>query len=189
MNYYQSTKRKVFISFHQKDRVEVDAFIDLWSTRQAVFIPKVLGVSNNDDFIDSTKPEYVMGRIRERYLQDSSVTIVLIGACTHSRRYVDWEIKASLRQGAAEPNGLIGVLLASCGTRAHLPPRFGDNWKQGERNCYARYRSLPRTAEELRGWIEDAYDARASRADLITNDHDMMKYNAVCKACNVTHGG
>jgi len=192
MNYYglpqyQPTKRKAFISFHKNDRAEVDAFINQWATRQDVFIPKALGVSNNDDFIDSTNPEYVMGRIREVYLQDSSVTIVLIGTCTHSRRYVDWEIKASLRQGETEPNGLIGLLLPSCGKSANLPPRFRDNWKQGEADCYARYRFCPQTADELRGWIEDAYGARTSRADLITNEQEMMKYNAVCKVCNVTH--
>jgi hypothetical protein len=52
MNYfgppsYQSVKRKVFISFHQKDRVEVNAFINRWAIQQGVFIAKALGVSPN----------------------------------------------------------------------------------------------------------------------------------------------
>ena|SRR6266545_2869289 len=124
MNYYglpqyAPVKRKAFISFHQEDRPEVDAFIEQWATRQGVFIPKALGVSNNDDFINSTNPEYVMSQIRTKYLGDSTVTIVLIGSCTHGRRYVDWEIKASLRQGATDPSGLIGLLLPSCGKSAH----------------------------------------------------------------------
>lgn len=192
MNYsglpqYQPTKRKVFISFHQNDRPEVDAFVNHWANHQGVFIPKVLGVSSNDDFIGSTNPQYVMSQIRARYLGDSTVTIVLIGLCTHSRRYVDWEIKASLRQGDAEPNGLIGLLLPSSGKSANLPPRFHDNWKQEESNCYARYRYCPQTADELRNLIEDAYGARTSRAHLIRNEKEMMKYNAVCRVCNVTH--
>ncbi|MCO5069192.1 MAG: TIR domain-containing protein [Kiritimatiellae bacterium] len=188
MNYYQTPKRKVFISFSQRDRTEVDAFIDKWATRQGVFTPKVLGVSSNDDFINSTNPEYVMSQIRAKYLQDSTVTIVLIGKCTHSRRYVDWEIKASLRQGEDDlPNGLLGILLPSAGDRAHLPPRFADNWKSGEAECYARYRAAPATADTLRAWIEDSYEARSARADLITNTQDMMKNNAQCKVCGVTH--
>src|SRR6266566_8841113 len=146
---YAPVKRQVFISFHQNDRSEVDSFADHWATRQGVFIPKVLGVSSNDDFINSTKPDYVMSEIRARYLGDSTVTIILIGSCTHSRRYVDWEIEASLRQGETEPNGLIGLLLPSCGKSGHLPPRFRDNWKQGDRDCYARYRYCPQTADEL----------------------------------------
>src|SRR6266480_45841 len=150
MNYYgqaqyQPIKRKVFISFHQKDRREVDAFIEDWANRHGVFIPKALGVSDNDDFINSTNPEYVMSQIRAKYLGDSTVTVVLIGLCTHSRRYVDWEIKASLRRGEAEPNGLIGLLLPSCGKSAHLAPRFQDNWKQGEQDCYACYWYCPQT--------------------------------------------
>ena len=187
MSYYEAPKRKVFISFHQQNRTEVDAFVAQWATRQGVFIPKALGVSDNDDFISSTNPEYVMSQIRAKYLQDSSVTIVLIGKCTHSRRYVDWEIKSSLRQGeSAAPNGLIGILLPSQGGAAHLPPRFADNWAK-EETKYARYRSAPTTAEQLREWIEDAFEARTARASLIKNEQERMGYNAQCKVCGITH--
>lgn len=179
--------RKVFISFHQKDRDEVDNFVERWSNREDAFIPKVLGVSDNDDFIDSTNPEYVMSKIREKYLGDSTVTIVLIGTCTHSRRYVDWEIKTSLRKGDYTPNGLIGILLPSCGSSAHLPQRIKDNWERGEINCYARYRAYPTTAQQLAGWIGDAYEARITRDHLIQNRADMMKYNSKCLVCRVTH--
>src|SRR5207244_2128436 len=97
--------------------------------------------------------------------------IVLVGSCTHSRRYVDWEIKASLRQGQDDPNGLIGILLPSCANRKFyppLPPRFDQNFSK-EQQSYARYCYCPASADELRGWIEDAYDRRTSRANLITN--------------------
>jgi|SRR5579862_2261221 len=184
-------KRKVFVSFYQGDRTEVDAFIYRWTQGETVFIPKALGISANDDFINSTNPEYVMGRIREKYLGDSTVTIVLVGKCTHSRRYVDWELKASLRRsaspGATLPNGLIGIILPSSGTSAFLPPRFEANWTQSHINCYARYWVAPSSAEQLRGWIEDAFAARTARAGLIQNAADMMKYSAKCRACNITH--
>ncbi|MBN1655077.1 MAG: TIR domain-containing protein [Deltaproteobacteria bacterium] len=45
------------------------------------------------------KPDYVMRRIRDEHLRDSTVTIVMIGNCTWSRKYVDWELQASLRSG------------------------------------------------------------------------------------------
>lgn len=38
-----SINRKVFISFHQKDRNEVDDFIEKWAKREDAFIPKALG--------------------------------------------------------------------------------------------------------------------------------------------------
>ncbi len=186
--YYQvNIKRKVFISFHQKDKKEVDEFINEFSFFGNVFIPKAIGISDNDDLINSLNPEYVMGQIRKKYLGDSTVTIVLIGSCTHSRRYVDWEIKTSLRRGEFHPNGLIGILLKSQGDRAHLPTRFQENWNSDLKDCYARYYSYPNSSAVLRDWIEDAYNARSSRADFIKNSSDMMKYNALCKVHKVTH--
>lgn len=94
------TKRKVFISYHRGDRAEVDAFIHKWADIEGVFIPKALGVYDNEDFINSDNPEYIMNQIRSRYLGDSTVTIVLVGTCSHSRRFVDWELKTSLRRGS-----------------------------------------------------------------------------------------
>ena len=61
-------------------------FITKWSH---VFIPKQLGVFHEEGFINSSDVNYVMGQIRRKYLDDSTVTIILLGTCTHSRRYVD----------------------------------------------------------------------------------------------------
>ncbi len=128
-----------------------------------------------------------MTQVREKYLKKSTVTIVLIGKCTHSRRYVDWELKTSLRQGNYTPNGVLGILLPACGTSAHMPPRLKDNWSKGDVNCYARYWAAPSSAIQLRGWIEDAFEARTKRAHLITNKADMMKNSSKCNVCGGTH--
>jgi hypothetical protein len=37
----------------------------------------------------------------------------------------------------------------------------------GDMGCYARYYAAPASAEELRSYIEDSYQDRVSRADLI----------------------
>lgn len=187
MPFYQDVRREVFVSFYQGNKTEVDNFINKWAAQETVFIPRALGISNNDDLINSDDPEYVMSQIRKKYLGNSTVTIVLLGRCTHSRRYVDWEIKTSLRQGDYTPNGLLGILLPSAGQAAHLPPRFQDNWDQNHSNCYARYYPYPTTAVQLREWIEDAFSARTKRASLINNSSDMMKYNSKCLVCGVTH--
>lgn len=180
-------RRKVFISHFKGDRDEVDAFIECFANRDRVFIPKVLGANDNDDFIDSNDTDYVMRRIRETYLQDSTVTIVLLGSCTHSRRYVDWEIKSSLRQGQYTPNGLIGIVLPIQNNVSHLPPRLQENWNSDHNNCYARYWPYPSSGNQLANWIEDAHQARTSRANLIVNSQEMMKYNSRCEICGVTH--
>jgi len=181
-------KRNVFISYHHGDDIEVRTFVKRWTETEKVFIPKGLGLRFTDDIINSDNPEYVMAQIRKKYLQNASVTIVLLGTCTHSRRYVDWEIKASLRQEiGGRPNGLMGIILPSLGRAAHLPLRLEENWNNGHTSCYARLWVAPRSASELRGWIEDAYSARTSRTRFIKNSGDMMKYNATCKTCGIVH--
>ena len=79
---YNGTRRKVFISHYKGDKTEVDDFIDCFGNQARVFTPFVLGANDNDDFIESTNTDYVMGQIRKKYLQDTTVTIVLIGSCT-----------------------------------------------------------------------------------------------------------
>lgn len=183
-NPQQIVRRKCFISYYAGDTREVEKFMSDFGD---VFIPKAIGISDGDDFIDSDDSDYVMSRIRREYLGDSTVTICLIGSCTHSRRYVDWEIKASLRQGSYTPNGLIGILLPSQGTSAHLPKRFKENWNKNEDLGYALYRSYPATKESLKNWIEEAHSRRSNHANLIQNSQDMFRYNRSCSIHAVTH--
>src|SRR5258706_4714153 len=120
------TRRKIFIGFHEDDILEVQKFIDDFGPDgHDVFIPKALAVDGEMDLINSNDSEYVMSKIRSDYLLDSTVTIILLGSCTHSRRYIDWELKSSLRQGDLYiPNGVMGIILPSLGTTAHFPPRL-----------------------------------------------------------------
>lgn len=181
---FPPTKRKCFVSYYAGDRNSVEQFLTDFGD---VFIPKVIGVSDGDDFIDSNDSDYVMSQIRQKYLGDSTVTLCMIGSCTHSRRYVDWELKTTLRQGSYTPNGLVGILLPYMGNTGHLPPRFKDNWQQNENNGYAIYHSYPPSKEQLRGWIEEAFRRRTEKAHLVTNSQEMMKYNRACKVHNATH--
>jgi hypothetical protein len=181
-------RRKVFVAYSHLDQVEANRFVQTFGGTGGVFIPKALGVSDRDDFINSTNTQYVMQKIRERYIQDSTVTVALIGTCTHSRRYIDWEIKASLQQGPDNlPNGLIAIQLLSSSSGADLPPRLLGNWRQDHLNCYARYWRYPQSEAQLREWIEDGFEARRTRSIWIQNPQDIMKKNAVCSVHKFTH--
>ncbi len=178
------TRRKCFISYYAGDSLAVEKFI---TDFKDVFIAKAIGVSSGDDFIDSANSDYVMSKIREKYLGDSTVTICLIGDCTHSRRFIDWELKASLRQGSYTPNGLLGILLPYKGDSGILPPRLSENWATGEKDCYAMYRSYPASKEILKSWIEKAHLNRTERAKFIKNSQEMLKYNRKCGVHDETH--
>jgi hypothetical protein len=180
-----STRRKCFISYYREDRLAVEKFLRDFGD---VFIPKEIGVRDSDDFINSNDTNYVMSRIRATHLGDSTVTLCMIGNCTHSRRYIDWELKSSLRQGALyTPNGLIGILLPHMRNTGHLPPRLKENWQSDESKCFALYRSYPTTKSELRSWIEEAFRRRTTMNSLIRNSQSMMSYSRRCIVHGITH--
>lgn len=182
-----SPKRKVFISYYHGDQEAVNQFIRDFSD---VFIAKTVGVKDGDFDVDSNDPQYIMRKIRETKLSDSTVTIVLIGSCTHSRRYVDWEVKASLQQGSTLPNGLIAINLPYMKSQWALPNRVSENVSRdsNRKNLgYARYYTYPSSKSQLYTWIEEAHSARTNKADLIKNSKEMMKYNSKCNKHGTTH--
>jgi len=93
-----TTRHKCFISFHRADHDAVVAFKRDFDDRHDAFIFR--GQEMPEDIIRSTNDDYVMSRIRDRFLKDSTVTIVLVSSCTWSRKFVDWEVKASLQRPA-----------------------------------------------------------------------------------------
>ena len=55
--------------------------------------------------IDDTglKTATVRQKIRDEYIRDATVTIVLIGPRTWQRRHVDWEVGSSIRKTKKNP--------------------------------------------------------------------------------------
>lgn len=175
-------RHKVFISYHHDDQKEVDDFINTFESERHVFIRRGLGIGIADDIIDSDNTDYIMQRIRELYLKDSTVTIVLIGKCTWARRFVDWEIQSSLRQGkTVTANGLLGVKLESY-RKNDYPNRLNLNLHEKGTSdpCYARAIAYPQRKDILASYIEDAFQARTKRDHLIVNPRERFKYNKQC---------
>lgn len=138
----------------------------------------------SQDIINSTDTDYVMRRIRELYLSDSTVTIVLLGKCTWARRYVDWEIQSSLRNGqTVTANGLLGITLPSYpSSNGYFPNRLNLNLRQtsDQVDCYARWMSYPTTPQSLMEAIEAAYQRRTTHQKWINNPREFMKNNRQC---------
>ncbi len=160
-------RRKCFISYHHTDQAAVNKFIDDFDSRRDVFIARAVGVSQ--DLINSQNTDYIMRRIRELYLADSTVTIVLLGNGTWARKYVDWEIASTLRNDQNNRrSGLVAITLPNAS--AELPPRFRDNWVDHNHGVgYAKWWKYPTSASSLADIIEDAFEGRTSRSHLIDN--------------------
>jgi hypothetical protein len=104
--------RKCFIScktedFEYKKTITEDLDIDM--------IDKSL-----HEAIDSDDEDYIMQRIREDYLSDSTVTIHLVGPYSADNRgweeqkFIKRELQASLYHGAGNTqNGILGIVLPS----------------------------------------------------------------------------
>lgn len=143
------TRRKVFVSYHHSgDQAYYDEFSRFFHDQYEAIRDNSL-----ERLIQSDDTEYVMRQIREQYITGTSCTIVLIGAQSHERKYLDWEIKATLDKY----HGLVGIVLPT-----HLknptgeiivPDRFLDNCKSGYA-VWAHWNGL--TAQALTQLIDTA---------------------------------
>ena len=170
-------RHKTFISYHHDDQEEVDEFIKTFDHDRDVFIARAVGSDETmETLIDSDNPDYVMRRIRQDYLSDSTVTLVFIGQNTWTRKFVDWELAASLHQGpvAGKPNGALAILSPKL-DEAILPDRLDDNWRTG----YAKFYSYPTNKTQLTKWIDDAFESREdeNKRNSIKNGRPKRKRN------------
>lgn len=172
-------RRKCFISYHHADQAEVEAFLRTFSDIGDTFIHRALGVTY--DRINSTDSDYIMRRVRELCLSDSTVTIVMVGRCTWARRYVDWEIASTLRDDPVNRrSGLMGIVLPSAGTSPTAPSRLEVNLAAEGQSSYAKWYWYPQSKSDLQGFIEDAFQARTTRANLIKNGAPLFTNNRSC---------
>lgn len=106
----QDNKHKCFISFKTQD---ADYKRQIQEDLDVNMIDKSLNVA-----IDSEDEDYIMRKIREDYLSDSTVTIFLIGTRSaentwyENQSYIKRELQASLYNGTNNTrNGILGVVL------------------------------------------------------------------------------
>jgi len=102
-----TTPHKTFVSYyHDDDQGYKEKFESLCEN-------VVVSKSVNDGDMDSgLQIENVRQLIRDNYLRDSTVTVVLVGKRTWQKKHVDWEIGSSIRNSRNNPrSGLIGIIL------------------------------------------------------------------------------
>ena len=154
-------RHKVFLSYHHEDQFWKDQFI---SNFGGEFIDKSVHEDDIDD--KNLKVETIRQKIRDEYIRDATVTVVLIGPCTWQRKHVDWEIGSSLRHTKNNPRcGLLGILLpnhidtnASTYDLHRIPPRLADN--VCDNDPFATVYDWTHDAESIRQWIHAAFQRR-----------------------------
>jgi len=163
-------RRKVFISYHHGG----DQFF--YDELSRTFHDRLEALTDNSlsRAVQSDDAEYVMRRIRELHLTGSSCVIVLCGANTPTRKYVDWEIQAGLNQSM----GLIGVGLPTIQVGQNggtsKPRRLQDNIDSGYAS-WVMWQNLLQSPDILLRLIEAAISKSAL---LINNSAARMTRNA-----------
>ncbi|KFZ27472.1 MAG: hypothetical protein KQ78_00209 [Candidatus Izimaplasma bacterium HR2] len=102
-------KRKVFISYHhgndQNYKNELLRLNDIYDIFEDYSV-------DTGDIDDNLPSEVIRNKIRDLYLQDSTVTILLLGSETKGRKHVDWELYSSMYDGKInKKSGIIIVNL------------------------------------------------------------------------------
>lgn len=163
-------KHKVFISYYHK---EDEYYRNLF---ESFFHDIFINVSVNPNEVKTdSSTDYIKRIIREDYISNSTVVVVLVGPHTYCRKFVDWEIYAGLYKKA----GLVGIMLPSHpdfnDTKIHknnIPPRLFDNVVSG----YAKIYNWDTNEQRMKNIIEETFINRKNK-NLIDNSQIQYKQN------------
>ena len=158
-------RHKVFISFHEQDMKYRDRFVKMMGD-------SIVDKSVHDDDIDdlNLRVATIRQRIRDNFIADATVAVILIGPCTWQRKHVDWEIGSSIRKTKKNSRcGLLGILLpnhhnfqSDVYNPRLIPPRLADN--AGETDSYAEIHRWSGSVHEvnlIRRFIHRAFQRRS----------------------------
>ncbi len=171
----QAEKHKVFISYYpHADQGYRNAF-------ERIFGHLFISKSVEPGFVTSDLgADYIERLIREGYITERSVVIVLVGPKTYGRRNVDWEISAGLNKKAGGYSGLIGILLPEFPLQQFgnyldkdLPARLADNAKSGFASTYL-WDWFCADQNRVTYAIQSAFEARIGKANLVDNSREQM---------------
>lgn len=155
-------RHNVFVSYYHEDQYYKDRFVLMM---EGHFVDRSVEDGDIDD--QNIKTETIRQRIRDEFIRDATVTVVLIGPCTWQRKHVDWEIGSSLRDTKLNKRcGLLGILLPNHPDakreRYHprlIPPRLADNAGR-DGSGFATIYKWSSDRSEVRKWIHAAFKRR-----------------------------
>ena len=151
-------KHKVFVSYHHEDQHYKDQFTRMM---EGDIVDRSVGDGDIDD--RNAKTDTIRQRIRDEFIREATVTVVLVGRCTWQRKHVDWEIGSSLRDTPRNSRcGLLGIILPNHPDTSRwsnnprlMPPRLADNC--AGLYAFAQVQRWSNDSQRVRQWIHTAY--------------------------------
>lgn len=150
--------RRVYFAFHYQR--------DIWRVNQVRNSHVVEGF-DKVGFIDSSlweeakkKGDAAIKKLIDDGLEGTSVTVVLIGAKTSEREYVDYEIDQSWKRG----NGLIGIYIHQLENQSGVQDFKGKNpFENGYTNIKTYDWIDDNGYENIGNWVDAAYERAQKR--------------------------
>lgn len=143
--------RRVFFSFHYQR--------DIWRVNQIRNIPEVTGCAAAG-FQDASlweeakkKGDAEIKKLIDKGLENTSVTVVLIGGKTAGRKYINYEIEKSIERG----NGIIGIKINHLINQNGESDELGDIPAKLTKGGYEVYKYV--SSEKLAKRVEEAAKA------------------------------
>lgn len=104
-------KHRVFVSYHHKNDQAYKEYLINWAEENNIFVDWSV---DTGDISDDLSDEQIREKIRDEYLRDCRVTILLVGTETKYRKHVDWELYSSMHNTQLnKKSGIIVILLPS----------------------------------------------------------------------------
>ena len=111
---------KVFVSYHHYSDQPYKDYLVTLGEQYEIFIDQSVDTGDISDDLDD---QYIREIIRDEYLRDSTVTIVLVGTETERRKHVDWEIYSSMYDGKVnKKSGIVVINLPETGSELVYAP-------------------------------------------------------------------
>lgn len=118
---------RVFISYHHANDQQYKQGLVRVNALSPIFID---GSVDTGDIADDLDDQAIREKIRDDYLKDTTVTLLLVGTQTKVRKHVDWELYSSMFDGMKnKKSGVVVVTLPSTGC-TYYTAAHGDVEKQ-----------------------------------------------------------
>ena len=158
----QIRRHKVFVSYHhENDQPYRDRFERLFADAYDIMDSRSVRLG---DIPKGLNTDEVARQVRDGYLRDSTVTVVLIGTDTWRRKHVDWEIAATVRDTEFNPrSGLMGIFLPphpSYGPTTYDPYVIPLRLHYNVECNFAKLFDWNESPSIVAGWIDDAFRRR-----------------------------
>ena len=115
---------KVFISYHHANDQQYKESLLVSNSLMPTFIDRSVDTGEIATGLDD---QTIRQKIRDEYLRDSTVTIVLVGTETGNRKHVDWEIFSSMIDGSInKKSGVIAIMLPSTYCTSYFAAHEGE---------------------------------------------------------------